>query len=715
VPLPSASPPTVRWELSLLAALPALALLVAQCAWLPHFVSDDAFISLRYVERLLAGDGLTWTDGERVEGYSNLLWVLGVAGLHGGLGVGVDLVAAARLLGFGCGAAALVVLACAGAPRDLPSLARAAVAPLLVASAQATLGWTQAGLEGPLVLLLLALGFASLAAAHDRDGPPAQWSTATLLRLGAPFALACWTRPDAPLWVFVAGLALAAGARSLRVALALGAPAALAVAAQLAFRRAYYGDTVPNTAHVKAEFAPAAWPAGFDYVGSAIAAHPGSFVAAALAAVALWRAPARRPLLGALLLPVVAWLLYLASVGGDHFPCRRLLHGALAPLAVLVAVAARRTAPLGSSASGAAPRSDARSEVVADAAHPTRALAGHVAGAASRGVPLAGAVTVAALLGAGANLYVARTDAQSHELRAETWEWQGRELGRALAAAFPTERPLLAVDAAGALPFYSGLPCLDLLGLCDRSIATTPLPAWLDTTLPGTPKPPGHLRGNGRYVLDRAPDLFVFGPPPGRPLPVFASGAEAEEDARFRDGYRLVQLDLGVRPLVGGAQAAITAPVWVRLDGRAGVVRSAAEVAIPAWLFGGFRLRAPIVQRYQPPTPAGAAAAGAQLAALVPWLEQRQALAVPGADGRLDLRLGGGDAALELVLPTGRWRPMIEPTDAAVAVEIDGCASDANGVAAVPTAGEHVVRLRRTTPDGAPITVRRVTLARVGD
>ncbi|MFN9706963.1 MAG: hypothetical protein ACK595_19380, partial [Planctomycetota bacterium] len=129
----SASPTAVRWELSLLAALPALAQLTAQCARLPHFVSDDAFISLRYAERLLAGDGLTWTDGERVEGYSNLLWVLAVAALHGvlhdGLGLGVDLVAAARLLGYGCGAAALGALACAGAPRELPARERAALAP----------------------------------------------------------------------------------------------------------------------------------------------------------------------------------------------------------------------------------------------------------------------------------------------------------------------------------------------------------------------------------------------------------------------------------------------------------------------------------------------------------------------------------------------------------------------------------------------------------
>ena len=39
------------------------------------YVTDDALISLRYARRLLDGRGLTWTDGERVEGYSNLLWV----------------------------------------------------------------------------------------------------------------------------------------------------------------------------------------------------------------------------------------------------------------------------------------------------------------------------------------------------------------------------------------------------------------------------------------------------------------------------------------------------------------------------------------------------------------------------------------------------------------------------------------------------------------
>ena len=35
------------------------------------FFTDDGFISLRYASRLLHGHGLTWTEGDPVEGYVN--------------------------------------------------------------------------------------------------------------------------------------------------------------------------------------------------------------------------------------------------------------------------------------------------------------------------------------------------------------------------------------------------------------------------------------------------------------------------------------------------------------------------------------------------------------------------------------------------------------------------------------------------------------------
>src|SRR5688500_1706387 len=38
--------------------------------------SDDAYISYRYARNLADGAGLTFNPGERVEGYSNLLYVL---------------------------------------------------------------------------------------------------------------------------------------------------------------------------------------------------------------------------------------------------------------------------------------------------------------------------------------------------------------------------------------------------------------------------------------------------------------------------------------------------------------------------------------------------------------------------------------------------------------------------------------------------------------
>ena len=147
------------WRWTALAALPALALFAAQASWPWPFFSDDSFISLRFSERLLQGDGLTWTDGERVEGYSNLLWVLLTAGLGA---LGLELVTAARLLGALCTAAALLALAAAARPRDPRTAAVAGVAPLLVAASQPVLVWSLAGLEGPLLLALLTWDYSQL-------------------------------------------------------------------------------------------------------------------------------------------------------------------------------------------------------------------------------------------------------------------------------------------------------------------------------------------------------------------------------------------------------------------------------------------------------------------------------------------------------------------------------------------------------------------------
>ncbi|MEC8652362.1 MAG: hypothetical protein VXY92_07345, partial [Planctomycetota bacterium] len=332
------APATMSWRWIAAAAMPALALFALQAGWPWPFFSDDSFISLRYAERLLDGEGLTWTDGERVEGYSNLLWVLMTAGLGA---LGLELVAAARLLGALCSVAALLALAAALRPRDLRSATTAALAPLLVAATQPVMIWSLAGLEGPRMLALLAGGLGGLLRRFGGDGGRAGLRAVDLMSAGVPFALACWTRPDGPLWALTAGLGVGAlalrggGLNAVGRAFWFGLPAVAAVAAPLWFRLAYYGDYVPNTAHVKADLDPASFAPGFAYVRAAMVAMPALAAAAGCGAALALLARPRRAFAPTLLLPVLAWLLYLCVIGGDHFPGLRLLHGVIAPMALL--------------------------------------------------------------------------------------------------------------------------------------------------------------------------------------------------------------------------------------------------------------------------------------------------------------------------------------------------------------------------------------------
>ncbi|MBI3872388.1 MAG: hypothetical protein HY304_04850, partial [candidate division Zixibacteria bacterium] len=71
------------------------------------FTQDDAYISYRYARNALDGQGLVFNTGERVEGYTNFLWVIWLIAA-GRLGVGFDL--AAKVLGI-LSAAGMIVLA----------------------------------------------------------------------------------------------------------------------------------------------------------------------------------------------------------------------------------------------------------------------------------------------------------------------------------------------------------------------------------------------------------------------------------------------------------------------------------------------------------------------------------------------------------------------------------------------------------------------------
>ena len=89
-----------------------VALLVIMVIFVVHaqsldFTQDDAFISFRYVENFLDGRGLVFNPGERVEGYTNFLWIM-LLSLFAGLGV--DVIVISKLLGLASGCVALLLL-----------------------------------------------------------------------------------------------------------------------------------------------------------------------------------------------------------------------------------------------------------------------------------------------------------------------------------------------------------------------------------------------------------------------------------------------------------------------------------------------------------------------------------------------------------------------------------------------------------------------------
>ncbi len=65
-----------------------------------NFTQDDAFITFRYAANYLNGDGLVYNIGERIEGYTNFLWLIFM--IMGKL-AGVDFVIFSRIAGIFCG------------------------------------------------------------------------------------------------------------------------------------------------------------------------------------------------------------------------------------------------------------------------------------------------------------------------------------------------------------------------------------------------------------------------------------------------------------------------------------------------------------------------------------------------------------------------------------------------------------------------------------
>lgn len=326
----------------LLAALAVAALFIWETRILTPVAIDDAYITFSYSKNLATGHGPVYGHGERVEGYSNFLWMVAVA-----IGLlvsprGADPLLVARataipfvaLLGF-----ATYRLARTRASRPL------AIAVLVVLALAADIGTAfLMGLETLPAMAFLMLGFWLYLRSIGMDPVDVGDSVginerARLARWVVPaFVGVALSRIDGfiPLG-FILGFEflrrLWRREGTVRDYVVWAAPGVLVYGLWFLWRWRYYGLPLPTTYYAKALIPKLLPHRGWEYVRDEIEAN-GSLALAPLALLAL---AARKRIAALLLLAFVAMhLAYVVRAGGDWMPYGRFLLPLL-PVALVLA------------------------------------------------------------------------------------------------------------------------------------------------------------------------------------------------------------------------------------------------------------------------------------------------------------------------------------------------------------------------------------------
>ena len=461
-----------------------------------NFLCDDAFISFRYARNLASGHGLVFNPGhERVEGYTNFLWVVILAV---GQVVGVVPEMAARPLSI---AATLVLLYLV--LRFCRDMSPAGVHPAWLAVSAGFLAlnrsfavWATGGLETRLFEALIVAGLIAMIREMRTTADNRRFSLSALL-----LALATLTRPDGLLIscsIYGASTIVRLMRRQIRLRAILIWTINYGgiVGGHYLFRRAYYGDWLPNTYYAKVGgqtwwFEGAIYLAAFAFEYAAILWLP-------LIVVGTWHLykTGRGEIALLLLAVIIPHGVYVAAIGGDHFEYRPvdlyipliavlLYFGAIAMrgsiiVRTLTALYCAATILLGlliptlshlshpadyrPGFPGLTPRTDQSRDLVSQGKYPLLFR-----------IPLLGDY-----LSAYNDLYIELSShfvglrQEEHAAFFQAVQQQGEWLAELVDDGLLPGDTHLAVSCVGAIPYYSDLRVLDRLGLTDRVVARMP-------------------------------------------------------------------------------------------------------------------------------------------------------------------------------------------------------------------------------------------------
>jgi arabinofuranosyltransferase len=422
-----------------------------------NYVPDDTFITLRYARNLTRGEGLVFNRGERVEGYTNFLWLILISSA---MRIGLPAIMTARILGLMATIAILALsgFAVRGRARELgydkwKGALCLLLPPMLLAASAPVSVWALSGTEIPLFTAVLLLGLIFL---RERRNPASIFAIFGLLGL---------IRPEGLLFYGLAGIALLARAERKGALLLQGAGilAALYIP-YLIWKWSYFGSLLPNTFFAKTGPLRVMIGNGSRYLARFVASYGYLLPLGLLLA-------RRRVREWSLMIPalfVLAHWLAVMLLGGDWMPHYRLLLPTL-PIVVIILVeglfAARSVEP-----AGERPR---------DRSDP---------------VPIVTVMLIVLVIFPG-GLGHDRFETERLTVRAFA------HLGQRLREILPPTTSL-GLGSTGAIGYYTDMRIVDILGLTDEHIARR---GQIVATQPG------HMKTDGAHVMSLQPDLLLLG------------------------------------------------------------------------------------------------------------------------------------------------------------------------------------------------------------
>lgn len=394
-----------------------------------RMLNDDAFISFRYAKNLVEGNGLVWNIGERVEGYSNFSWVL-LAALGLKLGIEPDIFTFLISIPIHLTALILIYMLAASVLRNCWY---AMFVVLIVGFNHSVAGLTTSGLETPVQLLLFVASAWTMHLGFDKG-----WNFKRSISLSLLLNTAILTRPDSGLLIIVCivGWIFTGGLKDKRNVIGVLTPFILITLPWLIWKLAYYGTILPNSYNAKVH-GLSGLRFGWFYIYIflifyALIPHT---------AMILWRG--KDLILSSrtsafLLIFTATWLVYIIFIGGDFMEFRFMVP--ILPFIMILAVLATKA-------------------YIAD----KRIVA---------------ALLLALAIGTANNMssfilqFFKYTVERVEDLKGHLYNVDENWIvvGHRFKELFGGTDVTLGIGAAGAIPYYSGLPCIDFMGLTDKEV-----------------------------------------------------------------------------------------------------------------------------------------------------------------------------------------------------------------------------------------------------